>query len=134
MSTRDVSAEATTERAVALPLSDLPPGASTAVEAFGTTVAVFNVEGRIFAVGNNCPHHGGPLCHGRVSGTHLPSRPHEYHYGREGRVLVCPWHGREFDIESGQALFDPSVRVKVYEARVEGRQIVLTRRRTRRPS
>ena len=119
---------------MALPLSDLPPGASAVVEAFGTMVAVFNVEGRIFAVGNNCPHHGEPLCRGRVSGTHLPSRPHEYRYGREGRVLVCPWHGWEFDIESGQALFDPSVRVKVHEARVEDGQIVLMRRRNRSPS
>ena len=134
MSARDTITEAATERSVALSLSDLPPGASAAVEAFGTTVAVFNVGGQIFAVGNNCPHHGGPLCRGRVSGTHLPSQPHAYHYGREGRILVCPWHGREFDIESGQALFDPSVRVKVYEARVEGGQIVLTRRRSRSPS
>ena len=132
MSAGEAKAE-TTEGAMVLPLSDLPPGASAAVEAFGTTIAVFNVEGRIFAVGNNCPHHGGPLCHGRVSGTHLPSRPHEYRYGREGRVLVCPWHGREFDIESGRALFDPSVRVKVYEASVEDAQIVLTRRRTVAP-
>ncbi len=58
----------------------------------------------------------------------------EYRYGREGRVLVCPWHGREFDIESGEALFDPSVRVKVYEAGVENGQIVLVRRRTRSSS
>lgn len=126
-----MSSEVHPERAVALPLSDLPPGTSTTVKAFGTTVALFNVEGRLFAIGNNCPHHGGPLCHGRVSGTHLPSRPHEYRYGREERVLVCPWHGREFDIESGEALFDPSVRVKVYGAEVENRQIVLVRRRTR---
>jgi 3-phenylpropionate/trans-cinnamate dioxygenase ferredoxin subunit len=97
-----VSTEAAIERAVALPLSDLPPGAGTSVKAFGTTVAVFNVGGRIFAVGNNCPHHGGPLRHGRVSGTRLPSRPHEYRYGREGRVLVCPWHGWEFDLEADE--------------------------------
>ncbi|MCA1717098.1 MAG: Rieske (2Fe-2S) protein [Actinobacteria bacterium] len=129
-----MSSHVTTERVVALPLADLPPGTSTTVKAFGTTVAVFNVEGRVFAVGNNCPHHGGPLWHGRISGTCLPSRPHEYRYGREGRVLTCPWHGWEFDVESGRALFDPSVRAKVYEARVEHGQIVLTRRRSRRPS
>ncbi len=129
-----MSSHVTTERVVALPLADLPPGTSTAVKAFGTTVAVFNIEGQVFAVGNNCPHHGGPLCHGRISGTRLPSRPHEYRYGREGRVLTCPWHGWEFDVESGRAVFDPSVRAKVYEARVEDGRIVLTRRRSRRPS
>lgn len=120
----------TTERAVALPLAELPPGTSTTVKAFGTTVAVFNVEGQVFALSNHCPHHGGPLCHGRISGAVLPSQPYEYRYGREGRVLICPWHGWEFDIESGRTIFDPSVRVKIYEARIEKGEIVLTRRRT----
>ena len=120
----------TTERAVALPLAELPPGTSTTVKAFGTTVAVFNVEGQVFALSNHCPHHGGPLCHGRISGAVLPSQPYEYRYGREGRVLICPWHGWEFDIESGRTIFDPAVRVKIYEARIEKGEIVLTRRRT----
>lgn len=102
MSMRDVSGGAATERVVALPLSDLPAGASTSLKAFGTMVAVFNVAaGRLFAVGNNWPHHGGPLCHGRVSGTHLPFRPHAYRHGREGRGLACPWRSWEFDIQSG---------------------------------
>jgi len=120
----------TTERAVALPLAELPPGTSTTVKAFGTTVAVFNVEGQVFALSNHCPHHGGPLCHGRISGAVLPSQPYEYRYGREGRVLTCPWHGWEFDIESGRTIFDPAVRVKIYEAGIEKGEIVLTRRRT----
>jgi 3-phenylpropionate/trans-cinnamate dioxygenase ferredoxin subunit len=120
----------TTERTVALPLAELPPGTSTTVKAFGTTVAVFNVEGQVFALSNHCPHHGGPLCHGRISGAVLPSQPYEYRYGREGRVLICPWHGWEFDIESGRTIFDPAVRVKIYEARIEEGEIVLTRRRT----
>ncbi len=126
-----MSDEVATERAVALPSAELPPGASTTVKAFGTTVAVFNVEGQLFAVSGNCPHQGGPLRHGRVSGTLLPSYPHEYCYGREGRVLTCPWHGWEFDIETGRAVFDPSVRVKTYETRVEDGKIVLVRRRRR---
>jgi nitrite reductase/ring-hydroxylating ferredoxin subunit len=120
----------TTERAVALPLAELPPGTSTTVKAFGTTVAVFNAEGQVFALGNHCPHHGGPLCHGRISGTALPSQPYEYRYGREGRVLTCPWHGWEFDLESGRTIFDPSVGVRTYEAQIEDGEIVLTRRRT----
>ena len=125
-----MSASVSTERAVALPLAELPPGTSTTVKAFGTTVAVFNVEGQVFALSNHCPHHGGPLCHGRISGAVLPSQPYEYRYGREGRVLTCPWHGWEFDIESGRTIFDPAVRVKIYEARIEEGEIVLTRRRT----
>jgi nitrite reductase (NADH) small subunit len=125
-----VSASVSTERAVALPLAELPPGTSTTVNAFHTTVAVFNVEGQVFALSNHCPHHGGPLCHGRISGAVLPSQPYEYRYGREGRVLTCPWHGWEFDIESGRTIFDPAVRVKTYEARIEEGEIMLTRQRT----
>lgn len=81
--TRFVSADFVTERGVTLPLDAVPPGTSMAVKAFGTTVAIFNVEGELFAVGNNCPHHGGPLCHGHVSGANLPSQPYEYRYSRE---------------------------------------------------
>ena len=125
-----MSASVSTERAVALPLAELPPGTSTTVKAFNTTVAVFNVEGQVFALSNHCPHHGGPLCHGRISGAVLPSQPYEYRYGREGRVLTCPWHGWEFDIESGRTIFDPAVRVKIYEARIEEGEIELTRWRT----
>jgi nitrite reductase (NADH) small subunit len=112
-------------RAIALPASELPEGASAGVEAFGTTVAVFNVGGELFALGNRCPHHGGPLCLGRVSGALLPAEPYEYRWGREDRVLTCPWHGWQFDLESGQALFDPLVRVPRYDVRVEEGQIVL---------
>jgi nitrite reductase (NADH) small subunit len=124
-----VSAGAIIEREVALPLADVPPGTSVAVKAFGTTVAIFNVEGKLFAVGNYCPHHGGPLCHGHVSGANLPSQPYEYRYGREGRVLTCPWHGWQFDLESGRTTFDSSSRVKVYEVHVESGVIMLTRQR-----
>jgi nitrite reductase (NADH) small subunit len=118
----------TTERAVRVALADLPPSASTTVRVFGTTVAIFNVGSRLFAVSNNCPHQSGPLCHGRVSGTCLASRPQEYRYGLEGRVLTCAWYGWEFDIESGRAVFDKSVRAKTYETRVAEGRVVLIRR------
>ena len=125
-----MSAGVITEREVALPVAELPPGTSTTVKAFGTTVAIFNVEGQVFALSNHCPHHGGPPATAVSRVPPLPSQPYEYRYGREGRVLTCPWHGWEFDIESGRTIFDPSVRVKIYEARIEKGEIVLTRRRT----
>lgn len=98
---RDTRVAAAAERVVVPPLSDLPPGASTSVKDFGTTVAVqVSVNGS--SVCNNHPHHGGPPRHGRVSGTCLRFRAHEYRFGREIRVLSRPWQGWEFDIESGQ--------------------------------
>jgi nitrite reductase (NADH) small subunit len=97
------------------------------VDAFGTEIALFNLDGVLFAVANACPHHGGPLCHGRVSGTRLPGAPYEHRFGREDRILTCPWHGWEFDLGTGAALFDPTVRVRRFEVAVEGEEIVLYR-------
>ncbi len=116
------------ERVPVLAEAELPPGGRAKVEAFGTPIALFNVGGELFALANTCPHHGGPLCHGRISGARLPAEPYEHRWGRENRVLTCPWHGWEFDLETGEALFDGRVRVRTFEARVEDGQVVLYRR------
>jgi nitrite reductase/ring-hydroxylating ferredoxin subunit len=83
-----MNAGVTTEREVALPLSGLPPGTSTTVNK-GLRHHGGDIQRRgeqLFALSNHCPHHGGPLCRGRISGTALPSEPYEYRYGREGRM------------------------------------------------
>jgi nitrite reductase (NADH) small subunit len=118
-----------TDAVAVLPAADLPPGGRATVEAFGTEIALFNVDGALFALANACPHYGGPLCRGRVTGTRLPSEPYEHRYGREGRVLVCPWHGWEFDLETGRAVFDEDVSVRVFDISVEDGSIVVGRRR-----
>jgi len=121
------------ERAVVLEAADLPPGRSFPVKAFGTTIALFNVDGDLFALENRCAHHGAPLCHGRVSGALLPSAPGEYRYGREGRVLTCPWHGWEYDLETGKTLFDSGIWVRTFEACWEDGKAVLYDRRAETP-
>ena len=117
------------ERGAVFPAAALAERGRAKVSAFGTEIAVFDVGGRLFAVANACPHHGGPLCHGRVTGARFADAPYEHRWEREERVLVCPWHGWEFDLETGESLFDPGVRVRTFEARREGDEIVLYRRR-----
>ena len=100
--------------------SELPPGQRKIVEVEGISIGIFNVSGTFYALRDRCPHQGAPLCRGSIKGTALPSSPGEYHWGREGEVLRCPWHGWEFDILTGRSLFNPHrVRVKAYEVRVE---------------
>jgi nitrite reductase (NADH) small subunit len=108
-----------------LAAADLPPGARSAVEAFGTTIALFNVEGRVYALENRCAHHGGPLCHGRVTGLLAPSAPGEYRLESDHPVVVCPWHGWEYDLASGRTVFDPRVFVRAFEARLEDGGVTL---------
>ncbi len=99
--------------------SELEPGERVVRDVDGRSVGVFNVDGEFFALHNRCPHRGGALCLGPVTGTTLPSDAAAYVYGREGRILRCAWHGWEFEIESGRSLVDPKVRAKTFPVIVE---------------
>jgi len=69
-------------------------------------------RGAAYCVRNRCPHHGAPLCLGRVRNRETGT-PGAYTLGSE-RVLRCPWHGWEFDLTSGLCLDDPALRVAIY--------------------
>lgn len=113
-----------TDHAVAR-ADEIPPGTCKIVCVQGREFGVFNLAGRFCAVRNLCPHQGGPLCRGTLSGTTMPSRPGEYSWGRDGEILRCPWHGWEFDLLSGVALFDPKVRIRTYSVEVRDECLIL---------
>ena len=85
-------------------LADLDPGTCRSVELKDVGLALFNVEGEIFALENTCPHAGGPLGEGTL----------------EDEVVTCPWHGWKFNVRTGQRLKNPSQgwTVQRYEVRV----------------
>jgi len=114
------------KRVVVCRAADLQPGERRIVEVDGRSIGIFNVAGCLFALRNTCPHRGGALCEGPLTGTALPVDDFTYVYGREGRVLRCAWHGWEFDIETGRALVDPTVRVRTYPVMVEGEDVVVS--------
>lgn len=122
---RTGSGERSGTRVAVCRASELPPGTRRLVEHGRHQVALFNVGGRLHAVRNRCPHHGGPLCHGHVGGTRVPSERLEYEWGLEGGVLTCPWHGWQFDLVTGATLFDRSTGVPVYPVAVEDGEIVV---------
>lgn len=85
---------------------DVPEGTCLQVEVAGRSLGMFRVGGQFRAVLNHCPHEGAPICRGTVRGTTLPSMPGTFRWGRENEILVCPWHGWEFALDSGQCLTD----------------------------
>jgi nitrite reductase (NADH) small subunit len=99
---------------------ELPPGERIVRDLDGLSVGIFNVHGRFYALHNRCPHRGGALCLGPVTGTALPTSDFEFVYGREGEILRCAWHGWEFDITTGHSLVDPRIRAKTYPVEVAG--------------
>jgi nitrite reductase/ring-hydroxylating ferredoxin subunit len=106
--------------------ADIPPGHRKLVEVNGRAVVVFNLGGEFFALNNCCPHKGGSLCHGKLSGLVQSSEPGEYRYSRRGEIIRCPWHSWEFDIRTGQSWCDPQrLRARKYAVSVEkGAQLV----------
>jgi len=98
---------------------DLSPGESLVRNLDGVSVGVFNVAGRFFALQNRCPHRGGALCQGPVTGTTLPTGDFRYVYGREGEIVRCAWHGWEFEIATGRSLIDPSIRARTFPVEVD---------------
>ncbi|NJN82180.1 MAG: Rieske 2Fe-2S domain-containing protein [Caldilineaceae bacterium] len=106
-------------------VDEIPPGGRKLVEIDGKSIGLFNVNGAFIAVLNLCPHELAPVCLGRVDGTTLPSEPGEFLWGREGEILVCPWHGWEFDLLTGDALADRR-RLRRYEVTVEDDSVFVT--------
>ncbi len=106
---------------VACAAADLPPGEKRIVQdpERGISLGVFNVGGQFFALKNVCPHLGAPLCQGSVHATHRPGALFEFHPALAGRILRCPWHGWEFDIVTGKALYDADSRVASYPCAVD---------------
>lgn len=105
---------------VVAPISELRPGERRIVNVGGRSIGVFNVKGKLYALRNQCPHQGAPLCLGSIHGTAAETKPGEYRWEREGEILRCPWHGWEFDITTGRSVFNPHrTRVRSYEVTVE---------------
>lgn len=83
---------------------NIPPREGRPVKIGDAELAIFNLNGRFLTIDNACPHKGGPLCDGIVSGT----------------SVVCPLHGRHFDLESGMPVrASESACLAVYPTRVE---------------
>jgi len=80
------------------------------VEVDGKNIALFDVQGEIFALSDTCTHRGGPLSEGELEGT----------------TVTCPWHGAEFDVRTGGVLGPPAATgVESYLVRVTGKDIAI---------
>jgi len=83
-------------------VSELPPGQAKTVSVNGTSVALYNVDGKIYATTNTCAHRGGPLGEGLL----------------EGKLITCPWHGWQFDVTNGCLANNPAAKVQTYPTKI----------------
>ncbi len=87
--------------------SEIPSGEGRCYEVEGRSIAVFHADGSFYAIDNTCPHRGGPLADGPISGT----------------TVTCPWHGWGFDCTTGQSTLSPTVGVTAYKVVVDGTDV-----------
>ncbi|MDE0020425.1 MAG: Rieske (2Fe-2S) protein [Candidatus Poribacteria bacterium] len=109
------------------PAEAFPIGEPRRVAVNGRALAVVRQPNAIYAARDVCPHQGARLSDGHATGTALPCLPgEEIVFGKIGEILVCPWHGWEYDLRTGRSLIDPEkTRIRTYPARIEnGRALV----------
>ena len=83
---------------------NLEEGGMRAFDLKGITIAVANVAGTFHAFDDTCTHRQCSLAEGDL----------------EGSTVICPCHGSEFDVESGEVLRGPaSEPVETFEVRLE---------------
>lgn len=93
-------------------VADFPTGSSTVVEVAGDPIAVVHAEdGELYALTNVCPHSGGPLGDGKV----------------EGDSIYCPWHGYQFELETGAHAQGLPLEAETYGVEVDGGQVFVRR-------
>jgi nitrite reductase (NADH) small subunit len=90
--------------------TELPaPGEAREFECAGKTLCVANVDGTISAIENVCLHMGGPLGQGYV----------------ESGKIVCPWHGWEYEPQTGELVGDPKSKLDVFPIKIENGDVMV---------
>jgi len=90
-------------------LDEVPPGTGTSVAVGDKQVALFNVDGTIYAIDDSCLHHGISLGVGVL----------------EGKVVTCRGHGWKYDVTTGNTLHVPDYGVVAYPVKVVDGKILV---------
>jgi nitrite reductase (NADH) small subunit len=110
------------------PSEDLAPGEVREVTLDGIAVVVVRTPlGELKALRDICPHQGAKLSKGRLEAAVEGPDVGRYELSPERMILRCPWHGYEFDVETGHCLADSGSRVRTYPVTVEDGVVVVER-------
>lgn len=89
-------------------IDEIPVGERKIIDVDNVSVALFNIDGTIYAIEDRCTHDDGPLAEGELSGC----------------TITCPRHGARFDVRSGKALSFPAFEpTNVYEVQLRGNEV-----------
>ncbi len=89
--------------------SEIPVGKSKMIELGDRVIALFNIDGKFYAIDNSCTHRGGPLAEGHL----------------DGKEVICPWHIWRFDVTTGHCDINPDLSTNTYPVKVNGEEILV---------
>lgn len=90
-------------------LDQVPPGSSTTATVAGKEVALFNVDGTIYAIDDSCLHQGVLLGSEKL----------------EGKTVTCRAHGWKYNVPTGATLHVPDYGVHSYPVKVVDGKILV---------
>ena len=86
-------------------VSDVQLGKGMSVEASGIQIALFNSNGKFYAIQGICPHRGGPLGEGELQDT----------------TVTCPLHAWQFDVTTGNGM----AKIQTFPVKVENGKVLV---------
>ncbi len=88
-------------------VSEIPVGTGREFVASGRIIALFHLEEGFRALDGICPHAGGPLAQGAL----------------RNNVVTCPWHGWQFDVNTGRHCLNAHLCQTSFPVTVEGTDV-----------
>ncbi len=87
---------------------DIPDDDVVGIDVAGKSIALYQVDGEIYATDNICTHGNARLCDGFL----------------EGHEIECPLHQGKFDIRNGKAMCAPLTEdVRTYPVKIDGSRV-----------
>jgi nitrite reductase (NADH) small subunit len=90
-------------------VDEIPAGTGKEVVVGDRIIAIYHVGGQFYALDGICPHAGGPLGEGSLSGP----------------IVTCPWHGWQFDVRTGQSCLNAKIRHPSFPVTIDGNEILV---------
>lgn len=91
-------------------VTDFLPGSCRQVEVDGVAIAVFNVDGRYYAIEDVCSHEAETLSNGQLTGLEI----------------TCPRHAARFSLVTGEALSPPAYEpIAIFPTRLEDGRVLV---------
>ena len=107
--------------------SDIKEGDRKVVTAGKREIGVFHKDGALYAYSNTCLHMGGPACEGiminNVVDVIAADRTYQGQTFSDEVHFVCPWHGYEYELQTGECVGDRRLRLKKFDVVRRGEDI-----------